>query len=187
MINQEPLVTHKIPLMPKRLTLFVMSLYLNQVIYCKVGVQMKTKKKTAERYAITVSRAWSLSKEWNRSAIIWRTLDHVFSIGSFALSIITVYIAATTPEDQIAIILLSSFAAILTLTGFACNPNKYVSGYRLAFQVLNQALIENTNKEGDFKDENSRTVVIKAIKQGEIFIGKTYDVTNCVDKEHEHE
>lgn len=97
----------------------------------------------------------------------------------------TVYVAAANPEKLIAIIILSSVAAILTLTGFACNPNKYMTGYRLAFQVLNQALIENTNIEGDFKDENSRTAVIKAIKQGEIFIGKTYDVTNCVDEEHE--
>ena len=146
---------------------------------------MKIKKNTAGKHAITVSRAWSLSKLWNRSAIIWRTLDHVFSIGSFGASMGTVYVAAATPEKLIAIIILSSVAAILTLTGFACNPNKYMTGYRLAFQVLNQALIENTNIEGDFKDENSRTDVIKAIKQGEIFIGKTYDVTNCVDEEHE--
>ena len=47
-----------------------------------------------DKYTITLEKAWSLSKEWKRAAIIWRTLDHFFVLGSFGFSMATVYLAA---------------------------------------------------------------------------------------------
>ena len=98
-------------------------------------------------YNISLKKAWALSKSWKRAAIIWRTLDHIFSIGSFAASVAVIFVSGISKNDDntsvinLAIIFFSSLAALLTLTGFACNPTKYMTNYRMAFQLLNQSCI----------------------------------------------
>ena len=135
------------------------------------------KKRNLSDYAITDEKAWKLSKEWKRAAIIWQTLDHVFTIGSFAASVGTIYIVAETDASHFLIILLSSISAILTLMSFACNPTKYKTNYRAAFQILNDALVENTHTDGRIQTDKNRKAVINAIKQAERYIGNTYDTT----------
>lgn len=144
-----------------------------------------TEEKSMETYKISLTQAWSLSKSWKRAAIIWRTLDHFFSVGSFASSVAVIFISgisnnASNPSViNIAIICFSSLAALLTLTGFACNPTKYMTNYRMAFQILNQALVENTDENGGVIDENSFGKIRDAITKGEHYIGRTFDVNNC--------
>ena len=106
-------------------------------------IQVKT---VNSQSAITLSKAWMLSKSWKRASIIWRFLDHFFAVGSFTASISTVYIASGVSEENPLIIVLSSIAAFLSLSGFACNPRKYMTGYRKAFQELNHALVEHTDE-----------------------------------------
>lgn len=126
---------------------------------------------------INLDKAWRLSKSWKKSFIIWRTLEHFFVIGSFVASIATVYITASYPKKTNIIIILSSMAAILSVVGFACNPTKYMANYRMAFELLNGALISNTNKDGIFSEkEEAWKEVMDAIKLGEKYIGKTYDI-----------
>ena len=151
--------------------------------------------KEMETYTISLSKAWALSKSWKRAAIIWRTLDHFFSIGSFASSVAVIFISgisnnASNPSAiNIGIICFSSLAALLTLTGFACNPTKYMTNYRLAFQVLNQALVENTDENGRISNENGFEIIRDAITKGEQYIGQTFDVDNsnkCITKSAPH-
>lgn len=131
---------------------------------------------SANRYAITSDKAWRLSKEWKNCALIWQTLDHIFTIGSFAASVGTIYIVSETDVSRFAIVTLSSISAILTLMSFACNPSKYKTNYRAAFQVLNEALVENTDKNGEIKNgDDNRKAIVDAIKQGERYIGNTFD------------
>lgn len=67
--------------------------------------------------------------------------------------------------------------------GFACNPIKYMTNYRAAFQVLNAALIENTDDKGNIIDEvGGRMAIIQTIKKGEQYIGRTYDVNINFDE-----
>lgn len=137
----------------------------------------REKQQGISKYAITLNKAWKLSKTWLWTAIFWRVMDHVFVIGSFALSICTVYITAAIKDADAIIILLSSLAATLTLVGFACNPTKYMENYRSAFQILNEALILNTTSGGDYADgDKSHREIVKAIKLAENYIGKTYEV-----------
>ncbi|MCR5736123.1 MAG: hypothetical protein K6G64_00570 [Eubacterium sp.] len=132
-----------------------------------------------EKYIINLNKAWSLSKSWKRAAIIWRTLDHIFVIGSFTFSIFVVFISAIDSNAKILIIVFSSLAAIFTLIGFACNPTKYMREYRLAFQILNEALISYTDEEGKIKGgKNGYIAIGEAIKKGERYIGKTFEVDN---------
>lgn len=126
--------------------------------------QMIQVKSDNAKRAITLSKAWMLSKSWKRAAIIWRFLDHFFAIGSFAASILTVYIASGASEDDPLIIVLSSISAFLSLSGFACNPRKYMIGYRKAFQELNQALVEHTDENGNYRSFSyGRDAVMRAI------------------------
>jgi len=142
--------------------------------------------KTMETYKISLTKAWSLSKSWKRAAIIWRTLDHVFSIGSFGSSVAVIFVCGISKNDDnarlinIAIIFFSSLAALLTLTGFACNPTKYMTNYRMAFQVLNQSLVENTDETGEVVGENGFVLIREAIIKGEEYIGKTFDVETVI-------
>ena len=104
-------------------------------------------------------------------------LDHAFVVGSFLASIIVIFISTDAESAHIKITALSSAAAVLTLMGFACKPTKYMKNYRKAFQILDDALRSNTSKEGEFLDDDkSWQEVINAIKVGETYIGKTYDV-----------
>lgn len=81
------------------------------------------------------------------------------------------------PEDILLIIIFSSFSAFLSLSGFACNPRKYMAGYRKAFQELNNALVEHTDESGNYRSlPKSREAVMRAIQKGEIFISDTYEV-----------
>ena len=68
------------------------------------------------------------------------------------------------------VIALSSISALLTIVGFACNPRKDKTNYRMAFQVLNEALIKHGN------EDSSTAEIVCAIKIGERIIGRTYDV-----------
>lgn len=127
--------------------------------------------------AITLSKAWMLSKSWKRASIIWRFLDHFFAMGSFAASISTVYIASGASEDNPLIIVLSSISAFLSLSGFACNPRKYMTGYRKAFQELNHALVEHTDESGRYRSlPKDRDAVMRAIQRGERYISETYEL-----------
>lgn len=134
--------------------------------------------------AITVDRAWKLSKCWKRHAIAWRFLDHFFALGSFAASITTVYLAGEATSDYHQhIIVLSSISAFLSMSGFACNPKKYMIGYRKAFQVLNYALLEHTDEHGKFRSlSRGRDAVIRAIQKGEVYISDTYEVDISKDR-----
>lgn len=133
------------------------------------------KSTSTKKYIISLDKAWSLSKEWKRAAIIWRTLDHIFSIGSFLASISVIYISAANKDDTL-VIILSSIAATLTLTTFACNPGKYMSNYRSAFQILNEALVLNTDDSGMINTPDGCEIIQKAIITGEKYIGRTFDV-----------
>lgn len=128
-----------------------------------------------------IEKAWELSKSWKKAVIIWRTVEHFFVVGSFAASIITIYISAEYPDLNEIVIVLSSIAAVLTVMGFACNPTKYMTNYRMAFELLNDALVSNTDKNGNFNgtDEGWKEIV-EAVKQGEKYIGKTYEVNTDV-------
>ena len=133
------------------------------------------RKQKLENYAITAQKAWHLSKEWKNIAIIWQTLDHLFAIGSFTASVGTIYIVSEANGSAFLIILLSSLSAILTMMSFACDPSKYKTSYRTAFQTLNEALIAHTGQNGEFLEgPEHRIAVINAIKQGERYIGNTY-------------
>lgn len=127
-------------------------------------------------YSITVQKAWEISKSWKKAAIIWRALDHLFVIGAFAASVAVVYVSGTIGNSKEWIIGLSSIAALLTLTGFACNPTRYMSNYRAAFHRLNEALIANTDDQGLVKGKEGYIAIGNAINEGEMLIGRTYEV-----------
>lgn len=128
-------------------------------------------------YYITLDKAWSLSKEWCRAAIIWRTLDHLFVLGSFGFSMATVYVAAEIENATAWIIVLSALSGILSMTGFACNPVKYMTNYRAAFQLLNEALVENTDEYGRLiNGQEGRRAIKRAIKKAEQYIGRTFEI-----------
>lgn len=125
---------------------------------------------------ININKAWELSKLWKNAAIIWRIMDHLFAIGSFSASVSVVFISTTISTSQIAIVTLSSISAILTLMGFACSPMKYMKNYRTAFQILNSALVSNTDEKGHFVgDDEAWKEIINAIIEGEKYIGKTFE------------
>lgn len=138
-----------------------------------------------KEYNITLNKAWSLSKEWKMAAIIWRTLDHVFVLGSFMASMLATYVAAERENDNNIIIVLSAIAAFLTLMGFACNPSKYMTNYRKAFDVLNDALISNTDVEGKLTSADGHRGIVEAIKRAEKYISKTYDVDEFCEAEQD--
>ena len=143
---------------------------------------------SAEKYTINLNKAWSLSKSWKKAAIIWRTLDHIFAIGSFSFSIVVVFICSVMDDTRLLSIIFSSLAAILTLVGFACNPTKYMRGYRRAFQVLNAALVLHTDEHGNIKNtQNGYLAIQEAIIKGERFIGKTFEVDNPYDENVERQ
>lgn len=130
-----------------------------------------------DNYNITLDKAWSLSKEWCRAAIIWRTLDHLFVLGSFGFSMATVYVAAEVENANAWIIALSALSGILSMTGFACNPVKYMTNYRAAFQLLNEALVENTDEYGRLSNgPEGRRAIKRAIKKAEQYIGRTFEI-----------
>ena len=137
-----------------------------------------------EKYAISAKRAWKISKVWLKTSLVWQVVDHFLSIGSFAASVYTIYLVAEKTSSDTQIIALSSIAAVLTLMSFACNPGKYKTNYRIAFQILNAALIENTGDDGNFR-ENGRTKVEKAIILGEQYIGKTFDTDATMNYDDE--
>ncbi len=143
------------------------------------------------KYTINLNKAWALSKSWKNSAIIWRTLDHLFAIGAFSFSILVVYICTIEIANRdIFIVFFSSLSAVLSLVGFACNPTKYMQGYRMAFQILNDALISNTDEYGNIKSKNGYEEIGDAIKQAERYIGTTFEVgkaLNLVDYSHKSE
>lgn len=139
--------------------------------------------KKIKEYTITLDKAWSLSKEWKKAAIIWRALDHIFVLGSFTASMFAAYIAAESDNGTSIIIILSSLAALLTLMGFACNPSKYMTNYRKAFDILNDALVSNTDAEGQLIKNDNRVAITDAIKRAEKYIGKTFDVDEYAEDE----
>lgn len=129
-----------------------------------------------ELYAITAEKAWTLSKLWNRTALIWRIVDHALTATAFFCSILVVFVESIQLENKtIFIIILSSLAALFTMVSYAVNPYEYMSNYRAAFQVLNEALMKNTDLDGRFRDDSSRQEVINAISVGESYIGRTFD------------
>lgn len=142
-------------------------------------------RKCKEEKIFDLKSAKRLLNKWKIAAIIWRVLDHTFVIGSFAASVIVIFISADAKSAHVKITAFSSLAAILTLMGFACKPTKYMKNYRKAFQLLNEALVSNTSKEGKFSDdEKAWNAVIEAIKRGEEYIGITYDLP--IEDEEEH-
>lgn len=133
--------------------------------------------KGAARYAISLSKAWSLSKLWLRTSIMWRVLTHIFAVGASAASFAVVYISKSGQNSDHIVIILSLLSALLTLVGFACNPTRYMLNYRAAFQILNDALIRNTDEEGRIIDDPAGYEAIRsAIIEGERLIDKTYEV-----------
>lgn len=142
---------------------------------------MDRKANSTSRYAISSEKAWKVSKYWKNISIVWQTVDHFLSIGSFAASVYTIYLVSEHDDIASAVIVWSSVAAILTLMSFACNPVKYKVNYRIAFQILNEALVENTDDSGEFMNQqNARKAVVQAIIRGERYIGKTFD-TDSMD------
>lgn len=138
---------------------------------------------SSDTYRISLDRAWALSELWKRTAIIWRTLDHVFAIGAFSLSMLVVFISATNAGGSVPVIALSALSGILSLVGFVCNPTKYMRGYRIAYQILNEALVINTDEYGKARNgEESYRKIRKAISIAERYIGTTYEVGKS-DKE----
>lgn len=134
-------------------------------------------KKINRDKTINLKKAWWLVKYWKRAAIIGRALDHFFAVGSFVASVSVIYVSAELNSPKTIIIVLSSIAAMLTVMGYACNPTRDMVNYRIAFEVLNDALISNTDKDGNLiDDQNSWGEIAKAIIQGEKYIGKTYNV-----------
>ena len=130
-----------------------------------------------DKYTITLEKAWSLSKEWKRAAIIWRTFDHFFVLGSFGFSMATVYLAAEVENATLWIIVFSSLSGILSMMGFACNPVKYMTNYRAAFQLLNEALVDNTDENGKLTNNSEgRKAITQAIKKAEQYIGCTFEI-----------
>lgn len=133
-------------------------------------------KNYAQTYGISANRAWHISRKWMYAGMNWQIADHLFSIVSFATSIGTIYLVAEGKGTASAIILLSSLSAILSLMSFSCNPGKYKTNYRIAYQILNAALIEHTDENGEFKQgEEHEKAIAKALQVGEIYIGKTFD------------
>ena len=127
---------------------------------------------------INLEKAWRLSKSWKNAAIIWRMLEHFFTVGSFVASVIVIYVSAEYDNCKSVVIALSTLAAMLTVMEYACNPGKYMSNYRMAFEMLNSALISNTDREGNFSGgEQGWKEIGIAIERGEKYIGKTYDVS----------
>lgn len=128
-------------------------------------------------YSVSIEYAWYLSKIWLRAALIWRILGHFFVLGSFATSVAVIYIVAENSNAKLSIIVFSSLSAVLTLTSFACNPTHYMRCYRKAYDVLNDALVTNTDEDGkQVNGSEGRKQITEAIKKGEEFIGKTYGV-----------
>lgn len=127
---------------------------------------------------IDLEKAWLLSKSWKNAAIIWRTIEHFFTVGSFVASIIVIYVSAEYNNCKSVVIALSTLAAMLTVMEYACNPSKYMSNYRMVFEILNNALISNTDRNGNFSGgEQGWKEIGMAIERGEKYIGKTYDVS----------
>lgn len=140
------------------------------------------KKKKA--YSVSIEYAWYLSKIWLRAALVWRILEHFFVLGSFATSVAVIYIAAEDSNAKLFIIILSSLSAVFTLTSFACNPTQYMRCYRKAYDVLNDALVINTDENRkQINGSEGRKQITEAIKKGEEFIGKTYGVGDERDDE----
>ena len=51
-----------------------------------------------------------------------------------------------------------------------------MSNYRSAFQILNEALVLNTNDSGMIKTPDGYELITKAIITGEKYIGRTFEV-----------
>lgn len=131
----------------------------------------------AQHDALTLSKIWKLSKIWRNASIIWQTVNHVFAIGASAASFAVVFVSGTIENATSAIIILSLTSALLTLVGFACNPTRYMLNYRIAFQILNNALVSNTNEKGEIiGGAGGYEAIHQAIIAGERYIGKTYEV-----------
>ena len=127
---------------------------------------------------MNVKKAWDLSKEWKRASIIWKLLDHFFAVGSFAASVSVLYVGAQSNNDSL-IILLSSIAAVFTLMGYACNPIGLMTNYRMAFEILNDALIASMNDKGEFSGkEEDWNKIQEAITAGEKHIGNVFGRRN---------
>lgn len=148
------------------------------------------KSKSNRYFFYPMGRAWELERIWGKAAFVWRALDYVFAIGAFAASVATVCISGAFPSitDTIAealslqtpqtwVIILSSLSAVLTLTGFACNPSKHMTSYRCAYERLNAVLLRCSDMEGNIIDSlENRKRIQHAIELGEKEIGKTYEV-----------
>ena len=121
-------------------------------------------------------KAWKLAQAWKWSAIGWRVLEHFFVVGAFAASVGVIYLSTTGNNCDEIVVGLSALSATLTLTGFACHPSVDMKNYRMAFELLNAALISQTEAKGKFKNtEEAWKVITDAIVLGEKYIGKTCD------------
>ncbi len=127
-------------------------------------------------YNIDMETAWRLSKSWLHSAIIWRVIDYVISIGAFVLSMLVVYFTVEIGVDKELIVILSSASALLVLGGFALNPTKFIHNYRAAFQILNEAIVENVDENGVVVGDEGIDKIRRAIISGERRIGRTYEI-----------
>lgn len=133
-------------------------------------------KSYSEKYGLSSDRVWKISRKWMYAGMNWQIADHLFSIISFFTSIWTIYLVAEGIASASAIILLSSISALLSLMSFSCNPGKYKTNYRIAYQILNAALVEHTDENGQIKENPAdRKAIVDAINLGEQYIGKTFD------------
>lgn len=136
-----------------------------------------------DNWEMDYDSAWKLAKVWKRTTIRWRILEHFFVIGSFAASVGVIFISTTEWSTDGLVVGLSALSAIMTLTGFACHPSVDMKNYRMAFELLNAALLSQTDSEGRFNNtEEGWRIITDAIILGEKYIGKTCDAPDFAIK-----
>ncbi len=135
------------------------------------------KDKSESKYTINLEKAKALSKSWKKSENIWRILNLFFTMGPIAFSMIVVFISIINMINRdYYIILFSSLSGVLSLVGCACNPIKYVQGYRMAYEELDNAIDSYKNKHSKIKTKERYKEIGDAIKQAETYIGTTFEV-----------
>lgn len=119
-------------------------------------------------------QAISKLKWWFHLANIWRAIDNLLVIMSFASSMCVVYIEASNkiPNKVIGVLVGSVLAAMFTVLSFAIDPKTHMRNYRKAYYELHNALIE-TRFDSE-KDENNKKLT-SALQKGEAIINASYE------------
>ena len=110
--------------------------------------------------------------DWFHLANTWRVIDYILGILPFLVSITVVFLEAVFPTEDLkcAVIILSTVAALISLTCFVIEPKKHMRNYRKAFFEGYKCIFRNdTNsiKQAEYLD---------ALSTGEKTIGTTYDI-----------